>query len=377
MHEDRVPLEDSREPVFAPQASEGPVIGEPSWLGWKIAAVLCVMLAAIALGYGWLQRDAAQRLTSEREDLRDSLAQAKVREDALSAKINALSAAAAQEKMALAGGPSSQFQAEALNNPSVQPQDAGAVPENAPIHRSRPSSAVAHRAVRRRVAVDDPRWKQMQQQLTDQQKQLTDNQQQLAKENDLITKTQTDLETAKTDLNANLQSTRTQLGGDIARNHDELVALEKKGERNYYEFSFEKSKAFHHTGPISLALRKSDTKHAYCDLEMVVDDRTMSRKHVNLYESITLYPEGYRQPVEVIVNHIDKDSIGGYVSEPKYRPTQHNAATAEAVPVAPPPAAAVTTASAPPSTTTASASPNATSDLGLQHRADGSTAASR
>ena len=68
-----------------------------------IAAVICIMLAAIALGYGWLQHDAAQQLNAEREDLRDSLAQAKIREDALSAKINALSATATQEKVALAG----------------------------------------------------------------------------------------------------------------------------------------------------------------------------------------------------------------------------------------------------------------------------------
>ena len=143
-----------------------------------------------------------------------------------------------------------------------------------------------------------------------------------------IAETQANLEQAKSDLDGNLQSARTELGGDIARNHDELVALEKKGERNYYEFSFEKSKTYHHTGPISIALRKADTKHEYCDLQMLVDDREITRKHVNLYESITLYPEGYPLPLELVINRIDKDSVQGYVSEPKYRSTEKAAAPA-------------------------------------------------
>ena len=112
------------------------------------------------------------------------------------------------------------------------------------------------------------------------------------------------------------------------------MALQKKGERNYFEFSFEKSKTLHHTGPISIALRKADSKHEYCDLDMVVDDKSITRKHVNLYESIALYPEGYPQPVEVVINHIDKDEIRGYVSEPKYHSTEQ-AASASAAPPAP------------------------------------------
>ena len=129
-------------------------------------------------------------------------------------------------------------------------------------------------------------------------------------------------------IEGNLASTRTELGGDIARNHEELVALQKKGERTYYEFSFEKSKTYHHTGPISIALRKADTKHGYCDLEMVVDDKAITRKHVNLYESVSFYPEGYPLPLEVVINHIDKDSVRGYVSEPKYRSKEQAAVPA-------------------------------------------------
>ena len=33
-----------------------------------------------------------------------------------------------------------------------------------------------------------------------------------------------------------LVSTRTELQGSIAKTHDEIVVLQRKGERNYYEF---------------------------------------------------------------------------------------------------------------------------------------------
>jgi hypothetical protein len=61
---------------------------------------------------------------------------------------------------------------------------------------------------------------------------------------------------------------------------------------------------------------------------MVVDDKSITRKHINLYESVTLYPEGYTQPLELVINRIDKDSVKGYVSEPKVRSKEQAAAVA-------------------------------------------------
>jgi len=303
---------------------QGEVLQESSSLVWKVVAVMILMLACIAAGYGWLQHDAAQQLAAEREDLRTSLAQAKSQEDALTVKVNALTAAQAQEQAARAQQEeAARVQAETVRSEQFVPQTIVEEPR----HKARP--AVAHH----RTPVDDPRWKQFQQQLGDQQNALAESQKELAKHQELITQTQANLDQTKSDLTTNLQSARTELGSDIARNHAEVVALQKKGERTYYEFGFEKSKTFHHTGPISVALHKADSKHGYCDLEMVVDDKNVTRKHVNLFESISLYPEGYPQPVEVVINHIDKDSIRGYVSEPKYR-TPEQAVAAGPAPTA-------------------------------------------
>ena len=41
-----------------------------------------------------------------------------------------------------------------------------------------------------------------------------------------------------------LAGTRTELSGSIASTHEELIALERKGERKYYEFDLDKSKQF-------------------------------------------------------------------------------------------------------------------------------------
>jgi hypothetical protein len=123
-------------------------------------------------------------------------------------------------------------------------------------------------------------------------------------------------------LESNLNSTRDDLNGSIARNHDELVALERKGERNFYEFNLQKSKQFQREGPLSISLRKSNDKHKYCDLVMIVNDSEVSKKHVNLYEPVLFYPEGYSQPLQLVINSIGKDAARGYVSEPKYKSSE-------------------------------------------------------
>jgi len=173
------------------------------------------------------------------------------------------------------------------------------------------TSPNAKPAARRTNSAQDRRMKQMQTQLTEQQSQLK--------------QTQADLETAKSDLEGKLGSTRDELNGSIARSHDELVALEKRGERMYYEFDLNKSKQFQHEGPIQVSLRKADAKHQHYDLMMLVNDHQLSKKNVDLYEPIWLHESDMPQPVQVVVNQINKDHIHGYVSAPKYKESELSA----------------------------------------------------
>jgi len=147
------------------------------------------------------------------------------------------------------------------------------------------------------------------------QSQLSDQQKQLADTREALDKTRTDLQTT-------LSATRDDLNGSIARTHEEVIALAKRGERSYFEFDLMKHAGFERSGPLSLSLRKADTKHQRFDLNLIVDDIQLSKKSVNLYEPIWIHRADDPQPVQVIINKIQKDHVHGYVSAPKYRQSE-------------------------------------------------------
>src|SRR6202044_1648663 len=120
------------------------------------------------------------------------------------------------------------------------------------------------------------------------------------------------------DTRGDLTNTRTELTGSIAHTHDELVVLQKKGERNYVEFDIQKSKQFQREGPIGISLRKADTRHQFADLQLMVEDRNLVQKHVNLNQPVMYYQSDTEQPIQIVINDITKDHIHGYVSAPKY-----------------------------------------------------------
>jgi hypothetical protein len=126
------------------------------------------------------------------------------------------------------------------------------------------------------------------------------------------------MDKTREELEGKLSSTHDELSGSIARNHEEFLALQKRGERNYYEFEIDKSKQFRKVGPLSVSLRKVNQKHKYYDLAITVDDQQLEKKHVNLYEPMLLSTSGRPQPIELVVNEIHDNFIKGYVSESKY-----------------------------------------------------------
>jgi len=170
------------------------------------------------------------------------------------------------------------------------------------------SAAAAAQTANRNAtrATADPRWKKVQGQLDAEQKQLADE--------------QTSMDQARADLQGAIASSHDELSGSIAKTHDELVALEQRGERNYDEFDLTRGKnsRFYRVGPISLRLSKADPKHSHYDLAMMVNDNQIQKKNVDLYEPIWLRDSDEPQPLEVVVNKIDKNHIHGYVSSPKF-----------------------------------------------------------
>jgi hypothetical protein len=231
---------------------------DPIWAA-RARGVLVALFLTVAglLGYAIRQHYQVTRLSAENDSMVSTLKDTRAQMLALTAKIDSLSAP-----------------------PAAQPEPAKAEPTK---HRK---TAVRHSA-------NDPRFKRLQTQLDAQGRAIESTRQELS-------------------------SARTELAGGIARTHEELVALEKKGERNYFEFDLDKSKQFQRTGPVSISLRKANTKHMFADLELRVEDAQVSQKHVNLFQPVMFYTSEQGRPVELVINSIRKNHIHGYISAPKY-----------------------------------------------------------
>ena len=139
-----------------------------------------------------------------------------------------------------------------------------------------------------------------------------------------------DVSTAKTDIAStrkDLEQTKVQLMtaiGDItkantliARNHDELLELRRRGERNYTEFDLGKEKQPRRVGDISLLLKKTDPKKQTYTVELIAEDSRTEKKDRGVYEPVQFYMGRTRNLYELVVNKIDKDRIKGYLATPK------------------------------------------------------------
>ncbi len=134
----------------------------------------------------------------------------------------------------------------------------------------------------------------------------------------------TDLGSTKKELDATKASLKSAIGdlgvqsGLIARNHDDLEALRRRNERNYYEFNITKAKTSTKVGDIGIRLTKSDAKKNRFTLEILADDKVIEKKDQTLNAPLQFYVARQRGiPYEVVVNQVDKDRIIGYLSTPK------------------------------------------------------------
>jgi hypothetical protein len=257
--------------------------GPNRWVAAALVAV--VVVAGLAFGYGFRQQILASHLTAQQTMANATIKEMQGQVDTLTAKLNEVSAAQQAQQAAAAAAAAQAKTAAAHTTATGTKATAG-----------------------KRTSAETKRLKELQARIDEQQKQLKDTQDQVAKN--------------RADLEGNLSSTRDELNGSIAKTHEELVALAKRGERSYFEFDLTKSKQFQRVGPLTLALRKADTKHKSYNLEMIVDDNKLSKKNVNLYEPIWIHTENDSQPVQVVVNRVEKDVVHGYVSAPKYKASE-------------------------------------------------------
>ena len=140
----------------------------------------------------------------------------------------------------------------------------------------------------------------------------------------------TDVGTVKTQLGstqAELQKTVAQLksvqgdlgvqSGLIATNGQELSALRRLGERNYFEFKLGRTKQRQRVGDISLLLKRADPKRNQFTIEVMADDKLTEKRDKNVNEPVQFYTSKAKQPYELVVNQVQKDLIVGYLATPK------------------------------------------------------------
>ncbi len=123
---------------------------------------------------------------------------------------------------------------------------------------------------------------------------------------------------------------RDDLSGSIAKTHGEVVALEKRGEQKIYEFKLSKSKEMQRVGPISISLRSTSTRHKTYDLAMMVDDNSLNKKHINLYEPVWITLNDRQQAGSTRREPSwERRALKDYVSEPRYRQSELAASSAQ------------------------------------------------
>jgi hypothetical protein len=142
---------------------------------------------------------------------------------------------------------------------------------------------------------------------------------------DDLNKVNTDVSGVKNDLEdtkGKLERATGDMGvmsGLIARNHDDLEELKRKGDRNYYEFTIQKSKTPQHVGPVQISLNKTDQKRSKYTMTVLADDKSIEKKDKTAGEPVQFYMKGAARyaPYEIVVFEVNKSQITGYLSTPK------------------------------------------------------------
>jgi len=140
-----------------------------------------------------------------------------------------------------------------------------------------------------------------------------------------VNKLGTDVTGVKNDLDATKSKLDRATGdmgvmsGLIARNHDDLEELRRKGDRNYFEFTIQKAKTPQHVGPVQVSLNKTDPKRSKYTVTVLADDKSIEKKDRTAGEPVQFYVKGTSRysPYEFVVFDVGKNQITGYLSTPK------------------------------------------------------------
>jgi hypothetical protein len=117
--------------------------------------------------------------------------------------------------------------------------------------------------------------------------------------------------------NDDFQMTRSETGALIARNHDEIEALRRIGDRDYFEFRIAGKNRSEKMGDVIITLRGTDPHKNEFNLQLFADDKRTEKRNRTINEPIFFYRHGERRPAEIVINQVSKNEVVGYLSTPK------------------------------------------------------------
>ncbi len=135
-----------------------------------------------------------------------------------------------------------------------------------------------------------------------------------------VTQVKTDLESTRRDLEGTqrqLVDVRDTLSAAVAKNSSELSQLRLKGERDYFEFTLPKKNEPTKVEDIRLVLTNADQKKGKVSIKILVDDSALEKKDRSINEPIQFLVGQHRIRYEVVINWVQKNKAGGYLSIPK------------------------------------------------------------
>jgi hypothetical protein len=128
-----------------------------------------------------------------------------------------------------------------------------------------------------------------------------------------VTGVRTDLESTQSDL----KMARSELGTLIARNHEDVEALRRLGERDYLEFTIDAKNKPQKVGSFLVELRGTNLAKKRYSVSLVIDDVHIEKKNLPVNEPVFFHQGNDRRPLEMVVNQVGKDKVTGYISVPK------------------------------------------------------------
>jgi chromosome segregation ATPase len=146
-----------------------------------------------------------------------------------------------------------------------------------------------------------------------------------------VTSVKSDVASTKSELEktvADLKHATGEIDGHsvlIATNGKELAALQALGERNYVQFTIQKSKNKQpqKVGDVAILLKSADPKKNRFTIELTADDKTVEKRDRVVNEPLQFMTSKAKQPYELVVNDVKKDTIVGYLSIPKVLNTRN------------------------------------------------------